>query len=239
MPAWVQVIGAITALLALLAALWSKVLRPGAGLITSTEEMLPLLRELTSVFRDSPGVFHVLNQIAAQFRTDSGSSLRDVVNRLEAAAVENRNAGEALKVGVEASRLLSERDRQQLDRLIVLLDRLTIRVDALAVSGVLLAEDRANVASDLVAREEKLDAATAGVASDLAASQQRAAGVDTGDTVGTGAAADAAALPPPTTSGGPFIPADATADEAREIVAAWVRSMPGGWVAPPDEEGDR
>lgn len=204
MPVWVQIVGGTTAVIALLAGVWSKVLRPGAALITSTEEMLPLLRDLTSVFRDKPGVFSVLDQIAAQFRTDSGSSLRDVVNRLEAAAVENRRAGEALKVGVEASRLLSERDRQQLDRIMIAADRLATRVDTLIASGARIETARAQVAVDLIAREEKVDAASSGVASDLAASRHQA-DVAEGE---PGVAADAGAITPITESGDTVTPAN-------------------------------
>ena len=222
MPVWVQVVGAVTAIIALLVGLWSKVLRPGAGLISSTEEMLPLLRELTTVFRGNPGVFSVLNQIAGQFRTDSGSTLRDVVNRLEAAAVENRVSSESLKVESTAARMLSERDRGQIERLITNIDRLTIRVDQISASGLRIEEDRDRVARQLTARETHLDAGTEGVASDLAHAQQRAEHALSSTTPGPGAAADAAALPPIPV--GPFIPADATPDEAAEIVNAWVRT---------------
>lgn len=170
MPTWAQVLIAAAAVVTAIGVLWSKVLRPGMKAASAAEEMLPLLRDLTRVFRGTPGVFEVLDQIVAQFRTDSGSSLRDVVNRLEVAADDSREAGETLKVGVEAARILADRDRQQLDRLIILIDRLTIRVDLISASG------------------QRIEAANSAVADDLAAAHQRA-----DNTIGDpGAAADAA-----------------------------------------------
>lgn len=238
MPVWVQIVGAITAVVALLAGLWSKVLRPGAGLVSSTEEMLPLLRELTSVFRGNPGVFSVLNQIASQFRSDSGSTLRDVVNRLEAAAVENRAAGEALKVGVEATKLLAERDRHQIERLMVELDRLAVKLERVAQSGQRIETARAQVATDLSAREQKLDAATSGVANDLAESQQRAQDVGITGGSGPGAAADAAALPNGDLTG-PFIPKGVTPEQAEEIREAWNRTERRHIDQPGENQGRR
>lgn len=199
MPAWTQIVLAVSTVFVGLAALWSKVLRPGMRFANNAEQMLPLLQDLTVTFRDTPGAFKILNQIIAQFRTDSGSTLRDVVNRLEVAANDNKAASELLKVGVETAKQLAEQDREQLRRLILLLDRLTLRVDQLMVSGQRIEEDRTHVAEDLAAREKQLDAATAGVADDLVASRLRA-----DDAVGDpGAAADAASQNPAELAEGP------------------------------------
>lgn len=170
MPAWAQFVLAVSTVFVALAALWTKVLRPGMRAASAAEEMLPLLKEMTKVFRDSPDAFGVLHDIAAQFHSDGGASLRDVVNRLEASAIANHQAGEALKVGVESSRILAERDRQQLDRLIILLDRLTIRVDAVAASGARIELDRVAVAHDLDASRHRADTAEedTGAAADAA-----------------------------------------------------------------------
>ena len=193
MPVWGQFILGAGAVVTAIGVLWSKVFRPGMRAASAAEEMLPLLKNLTAVFRDSPDAFAVLHDIAGQFRTDSGSSLRDVVNRLEASAIENRRAGDALKVGVEATRILAERDRAQLDRLIILLDRLTIRVDDVSASGARIELDRAIVAEGLAARELTVDAATSVVAADLAAAHRRADEAK-GD---AGSAADAASQSAP------------------------------------------
>lgn len=125
MPGWAQAVLWAAALATALAALWTKVMRPGARLIAMTERMLPLLVELTAVFAGTPTAFRVLDEIASQFRTDSGSSLRDVVNRLDQAAADNHAAGEALRIQVDVVKDLAAQDRAQLARLVVALDRLT------------------------------------------------------------------------------------------------------------------
>lgn len=172
LPVWVQMVLGASALILAIGVIWGKVIRPAAKLITTTEEMLPLLRELTTEFKNSPHAFAVLDEIVAQFRTDSGSSLRDAVNRLDAAAVESKAAAESLKIGVETVRQLAELDRAQIQRLIILLDRLAIRVDA----G--------------TAASTRIEQHAVGVAEDLAAAHRRANAVEPGD---HGAAADAAA----------------------------------------------
>lgn len=198
MPGWAQAVLGIAAIVTALSVIWSKVLRPGIRAASAAEVMLPLLVELTTVFRNNPDGFKTLNQIASQFRADSGTSLRDVVNRLEAAAIENARAAEILRVGVEAGRLLSERDRQQVQYLLTLLDRLTVKVEALSASGERIEADRTQVAQDLRERIQEVDRATAGVAKDLADSHERADAV-TGD---PGTAADAASRSTPDDAAG-------------------------------------
>ena len=204
MPEWAQLIMGVAAVITALGVLWTKVLRPGARLISTTEEMLPLLRKLTVTFRDTPESFAVLGEIAAQFKSDSGSSLRDVVNRLEEMATENkrlldisatelRNSDETLKVGVETSKQLAALDRESHRQLMLVVDRLNIKIDELQVSGAVAVTDRAEVAERLVERERVIDKATTGVALDLAADKQRA---DTTEGA-VGAAADAAAVSTP------------------------------------------
>lgn len=178
MEPWVQtiinaavLITAVTVILAGIVALWKKVLRPGARLITSIDEMLPLLRELTNEFKNTPHAFAILDDIIAQFRTDSGSSLRDVVDRLEQAAITNREAVERaavatqsteqiLAVALETVRQLAQQDREKIDRLIILLDRLTIKVDTTSATTSRLEQTGINVASELAAShsEPKRDA---------------------------------------------------------------------------------
>lgn len=195
--------GAITAVIALLAGLWTKVLRPGARLIARTEEMLPLLHELTTTFRGTPNAFKVLNEIANQFRTNSGSTLRDTVNRLEAYALESRavldaaaaelaRSDQLLKVGVETAKQMADQDRETQRQLMLLVDRLSIKIDEIIASGQRIEVDRAQVADNLVVREQKLDAGTDTVAAELADSQQQAVST----TGPPGAAADAASTSP-------------------------------------------
>lgn len=180
LPQWAQILLSIAAIVTALGVIWTKVVRPLLRFSHSAEEMIPMLRALTLTFRDTPNAFAVLDEIVAQFRTDSGSSLRDVVNRLEDAARANHQSGEVLKVGVESAKQLADQDRQQLLRLIVLLDRLTTKVDSAGTIA-------AGVARDLAVAQVAVD----GVAEDLAVAHRRADEVPHGADPGT--AADAAA----------------------------------------------
>lgn len=173
MPLWLQIVLWVAAGLTACGVIWTKAIRPLVRFIAKAEEMIPLLKELNKVFRDTPNAFKVLDEIVAQFRTDSGSSLRDVVNRLDEAAKQNKAAGELLKIGVEAARQLAEQDRAQLQRLIILLDRVTVKVDAGAATGLRNERAAGIVAEDLAAAHARADAATstdAGAAADAAAS---------------------------------------------------------------------
>jgi hypothetical protein len=94
-PAWLQwVIGAAT-LVTATSVLWSKLFRPLARLIVMVEESAPVLKE-----------------IAAQFRTDSGSSLRDTIDRIELAADKAAAAALVLERKVETVRKLAIGDRE-------------------------------------------------------------------------------------------------------------------------------
>lgn len=179
MPTWIAYILGAAALVTALGVLWKKVLRPVGKFVVqfvvAIQEMLPLLQELTSVFRDTPHAFKVLDEIVAQFRTDSGSSLRDAVNRLEEQAEKQSTAAEALRISALAQQQVVEMDRAQLRRVEIVLDRLDQNVKAGAATG-LRNEERA-----------------IGVADDLAAAHKRA---DEAESNEAGAAADAAALKP-------------------------------------------
>lgn len=137
-PVWLQWIIGVPVISAALYYIWSKLLRPGARLVTTMERMVPLLNDLTKTFEGKEGVFAVLNEIVEQVRTDSGSSLLDVVNRLETAAMENARVAQEVKVGMEANRLLSKDDRESLRELSKQLDRLSVKVDELMADRKLL-----------------------------------------------------------------------------------------------------
>lgn len=177
MPVWAQWALGIAAVLTAASTIWRLFLKPMASLISLQEAALPLLRDIVRVFGNNPNVFDVLSEIAKEFRTDSGSSLRDVVNRLEHAATANTAASQVLRVEVEASRQLAVQDREQLQRLILSLDRITVKIDA----------------GDVV--RDRMEAATGVVASDLAEAHQRADAIGPGHE--TGAASDAAARTDP------------------------------------------
>jgi len=177
-PAWIQIVVGIAAFLSAFGVIWKKAIQPGYRAASVAEEMLPLLKDLTQTFRNTPQAFATLSEIAGQFKTDSGSSLRDVINRLEQASINNAkavietatNAERAaidLRIGVEASRLLADQDRHNLKTLLLLLDRLYVRVDSLIDSGTRIETSRADVAERLAEREAFLDQATVEVAENL------------------------------------------------------------------------
>jgi methyl-accepting chemotaxis protein len=144
------------AVLTALGIIWKKGILPLALFISHVNEMVPLLKALNETFKDNPTGFKVLNEIAAQFRTDSGSSLRDVVNRLEVAAKDNKEAAERaavaadnLRIGVEAQRLLDVKDREVMQELTLKLDRVKTRVMEGSATSSRIEENASHVAEDL------------------------------------------------------------------------------------------
>jgi hypothetical protein len=142
MPLWAQIIIWIAAVIVACGVIWTKVLKPGAKLIALMDKALPLLRDMTHQFEHAPNAFKILQEIVAEFRTDSGSSLKDVVNSLAESARANKVAVEVLKVNAEAIRLLAKQDREQIARLVVLLDK-TVAADKVVAAN--LAESMASV----------------------------------------------------------------------------------------------
>lgn len=195
-PVWMSVVLAIAGVITALYVIFQKGIRPMSKAITEADEMLPVMRDLTEAMRnvqDIPAVFEVVKQIVAQFRTDSGSSLRDVIDRLEAAAEANQRAlGAMARTDAErnlliastqeAQRILAQEDRVQIARLLAALDKVDFKQDAAATL-------------------------TAGVAVDLEASHQRAEAIqNTPGVTQAGEAADAAAQRPADTGPVAFPP---------------------------------
>jgi hypothetical protein len=172
MPPWVAYIVGAAALIAAVGVIWNKLVKPLAKMIALAEKMLPLLAVLTDVFKDDPDALKVLNEIAAQFKADSGSSLRDVVNRLEVAAQKQEANAEGLKIGVETVKQVAGLDRERVERLTLALDRASVKLD------------------ETVATVGRIERHASTVADDLAAAHKRADEVPDGD---AGSAADAAA----------------------------------------------
>src|SRR5688500_18463700 len=116
MPQWAETLVWVAGAVAAVGIIWTKMVRPLVRAVSLAERMLPLIADLTKQFEDQPGAFAVLNEIAAQFRTDSGSSLRDQVNLLVTAAHDTKVAAEVLAVGVEAVKQLAAQDRADATR---------------------------------------------------------------------------------------------------------------------------
>lgn len=158
-PDFLQIMLWIAGGLTALGVIYYKGIRPLARFLAETERTIPVLRSVTDKLND-PDIVDVIVAMARQFQTDSGSSLRDVVNRLEDASIEAKNATEILRVTMEGSRQLQDSERAQTARLLVLLERVQLQADA--NTGKIM------VASDLAA------GLAAGVATDLADSHARA-----------------------------------------------------------------
>lgn len=169
MPVWTQIILGIAGLLVAIGVIWTKGIRPMVRFISKAEEMVPLLVDLNQALGKTPKAFDVLDEIVAQFRTDSGSSLRDVVNRLEQGTL-------SLKQGAETVKQLAEQDREHLQRLTILLDRLTVRVDDSSARGARMERAAGVVADDLAAAHKRADESTgeAGAAADAAVQKEPA-----------------------------------------------------------------
>lgn len=168
----------------------TKILLPGSKLLISLEKAIPFLKLLP-----------ILEDIAAQFRSDSGSTLKDSTNRLEASieasnkmakdfAATNRSAIDALQIAMgvmqelaKEDRSLAREDRQQLLAML----QSQSRQEAVGVR-----QEASSARQE--ASDERSEAATAVVASDLKQAQESAAVAQ--DSQDPGAAADAAALPP-------------------------------------------
>lgn len=135
MPLWLQWILGTGAVIGALAVIWTKFLRPLGKLIAYMHQMLPLLSTLTEQFKDDPDYLSVLSEIAAQFKADSGSTLRDVVNRLEASATESKDAAKELRIkagvleeNVAIVKELASKDRAEASHKLVVLDEVLARM---------------------------------------------------------------------------------------------------------------
>lgn len=152
--------GGITALYVV----WLKGVSPLSRFITEAENAVPVLRDVTDKLND-PQIVAVIVAMAKQFQADSGSSLRDVVNRLEDAATAAAQTADLLRVTVEGNRQLADADRQQIARLLVMLDRIQMQ-------GINAAAAARGVAADLQDSHERATAAAdpelPGVAADAA-----------------------------------------------------------------------
>lgn len=172
METWQKYILGAAGLILAIGVIWKQFLKPTLDFYVTAKEMVPLLKHLTKVFGDDPNALTVLEDIARQFKTDSGSSLKDQVNRLEVAAEKQEANAEHLKIGVETQKSLAQDDREQLRKLLI-------------EFGV-----NAQKMSDLGSMLEHIQKNAAGVAHDLAESHRRA---DQVSDQPHGAAADAAA----------------------------------------------
>ena len=148
MPAWALIITGLAAVIVAVGVIWTKAVKPAAKLITKADQALPVMAAMTDVFAGDTDIFLVIRAMAAEFRSDSGSTLRDVVNRLEQAAEANSASNvrliettDRLRVSSESIRELARDDRDQVAKLVQLLARLDERVVDAAALAVVVAEN--------------------------------------------------------------------------------------------------
>ncbi len=186
MAVWVQWVIAAAALVTALGVLWRQAVLPAVRKIASEQVTRPVLDRIVDIYKDNLNHFSVLDDIARQFKTNAGSSLKDSVNRLESAAEESARTAHEAAVAVKGLAVEAEASRRQTSEMRVLLDDLRAQV-RLGMLSVLRQE----------AGQQAQDAGAAVVASDLAASIHRA---DTEESGEAGAAADAGLRSEPTES---------------------------------------
>lgn len=149
MSGWVRVLVSVAAAITALGIITSKGLIPMWRAARKADEMIPLMAQLVDQLQDVPDVFAILREIVGQVRSDSGSSLLDIIKRLEAASTANAASNTAL---------------------LSLLSSLGARVDIGAATGIRHEQASAIVAADLVIAQAAVD----GVAADLAEADHRA-----------------------------------------------------------------
>ncbi len=159
-PLFAWIIG-IAATVTALSVLWHKALKPGARVISQTERAIPVMQALVETFGKDPAIFDVLHEIASEFRANKGSTLRDVVDRMERklneqaerdvvleanlkeATVSGQVIAEQLKINVAAVRILAESDRARVSEMMVLLGKVSANIDVSQVLGQATADDLA------------------------------------------------------------------------------------------------
>lgn len=100
-PIWVQYVIGVAAGATAFGTIWRLLIKPLADLISTMHELTPLLKNMAGAFARTPNPFDVLEEIISEFRTDSGSSLRDAIDKL------TEQVALAKKVGL-ADRLASD-----------------------------------------------------------------------------------------------------------------------------------
>jgi len=149
-----------------LVAIW-KIFVPLAELTSLMRKGVPMWEEQIAFFTAAPNNQRVLNQIAEQFKTNSGSHLKDQTDRLEALMENLKAVVEQIRIGLEAQKQIMDQDRtltrHQYQQTIVSFDHLTTTM--LEVQ-----KEQAKVAIALAVAQVKVE----GVANDLAESHARA-----------------------------------------------------------------
>lgn len=139
MPTWVTILLAVAAVVAASGVIWRQFLKPLSSAIHTGNELIPIAKELAEQLKDTPDAFAVLKDIIEEFRSDGGSSLKDIVIELKSTGERNtaaiqklieqgESAAQIIKTGQEASRILAAEDRVQIANLLSALGKLEDKV---------------------------------------------------------------------------------------------------------------
>lgn len=195
------VLGAVTAFVVKLVIPFSKAVTDFREKIVPNVDYMPLLRDLERVLA-------TVTSIEAEFTGDSGSTMKDAMDRLELLAKQAALGAEAsLAAATEFSRINRESITQLQASMLAVRelasdDRKLAREDREQILGAVRSLARVEASGERVeasgvrteASGVRSEAAAAMVKDELAATQQRADDVHDDEAPGT--AADAAALPP-------------------------------------------
>ncbi len=122
-------------------------------------ELIELLTDARENLKQ-PEAFTILNDIAKQFRTNNGSSLRDIVNDLTKNVAANSVANEIITISLESAKILAESDRRTAARLEALLNTVLAKAIVSAKASTTAAELAAGVAVDLEDAHKRAEAHT-------------------------------------------------------------------------------
>lgn len=202
---WPATLGLIAGTIIALYVIVTKGILPAARAIAGAEKSVPLVRDLTEQLKDIPDSFKILKEIISQFRSNSGSTLKDAVDRIEEAAaaqakmiarieaaVDNETAvNKTIQVNQESLRQLQEQDRTAIAALTAVINELLAKANLAELGAALLA-------LNLETHHEAEREGRSIIADDLEASHQRAEATPESD---AGAAADAAMRREPDANG--------------------------------------
>lgn len=133
MPSWMIYTGGIATFLLAVSIIGTKVwrwVRGGAEVVSQFERTVPVMKRFTQAFYDNPEAAEILRQIAFEFKPNHGTSLRDVVDRIEGTA---RQMAHTLELMQE--RLTSY------EQMVDLLKRINVKADTAAAGALLIAEN--------------------------------------------------------------------------------------------------
>jgi hypothetical protein len=177
-PLWVNSVIVVGVICTTVTAVWRLVLSPISKLIALGADLRPILIELRDEMGATEEPFAVLDEIVAQFRTDSGSSLRDVINRVEAALTGATVQITSVQASADSAKMQADADRQRVAQVTIQVEELTAWRRTSQAEKPANARLAARTAEDVLA-EAKVQAAkiladAETVASTLAATQPSA-----------------------------------------------------------------